>query len=211
MKLIDISKPLTNSIAVWPGDTPFSYEVEVTKKQSGSVNIGKVTMSTHTGTHIDAPFHFDDKGKKVKDLNLSIYIGPARVIDVSEFTNIGAEELQGFDLGNESRLLLKTDSSTNPEVFPTSIPCLQSNIGPFLKEKGIELIGVDVPSVDPLDSKSLDTHHALFNNGVHILENIDLKDVEPGHYELIALPLSIQEADGSPVRAILRATEGECS
>lgn len=205
MKLIDISKPLTNSIAVWPGDTPFNYEVVVTKEQSGSVNIGKVTMSTHTGTHIDSPYHFDNYGKKIKDLDLSIYIGPALVIDVSEYNSIGAAELQRFYIGNEARLLLKTDTSTEPDVFPSSIPYLHSDIGPFLKEKGIRLIGVDVPSVDPLDSKTLDAHHSLFNNGVHILENIDLQDVNPGCYELIALPLSIREADGSPVRAILRS------
>ncbi|GIN84570.1 kynurenine formamidase [Heyndrickxia sporothermodurans] len=204
MKLIDISKPLTNSIAVWPGDTPFNYEVNVTKQQSGSVNIGKVTMSTHTGTHIDSPFHFDDEGKKINDLDLSIYIGPARVIDVSNLKSIGAKELKLFELGAEARLLLKTDSSTNPEVFPSSIPFLRPDLGPYLKEKGITLVGVDVPSVDPLDSKTLDAHHSLFNNNVHILENIDLQDVTPGTYELIALPLSIQDADGSPVRAILR-------
>ncbi|MDH5162626.1 arylformamidase [Heyndrickxia oleronia] len=205
MTIIDISQPLTNSIAVWPGDTPFSYEVAVTKEESGSVNIGKVTMSTHTGTHIDSPFHFDNKGKKIKDLDLSIYVGPALVIDVSNYHCIGAEELQSYNLNNFTRILLKTHTTNRADIFPTSIPYLHPNIGPFLQKRGIQLIGVDVPSVDPLDSKELEAHHALFENGVHILENIVLEDVEPGGYELIAVPLSIQEADGSPVRAILRS------
>ncbi|MGE8203945.1 arylformamidase [Heyndrickxia sp. NPDC080065] len=204
MTIIDISQPLTNSIAVWPGDTPFTYEVAVTKEHSGSVNIGKVIMSTHTGTHIDTPFHFDNEGRKIKDLNLSVYVGLARVIDVSQLNSIGAAELEKFSLGNEARLLLKTDTSLDSNVFPTTIPTIRPDIAPFLKEKGIQLIGVDFPSVDPLDSKTLDSHHSLFDNGVHILENIVLRDVPPGCYELIALPLSIQEADGSPVRAILR-------
>lgn len=204
MTWIDITQPLTNHIAVWPGDTPFSYEVAVTKEQSGSVNIGKVTMSVHTGTHIDAPYHFDNNGRKVKDLDISIYVGMARIIDVSHLDYIGAEELEQFDLEGVSRLLLKTKSISTPTIFPSSIPYYRSDIGPFLKQKGVKLFGVDVPSVDPLNSKELETHHALFENGVHILENVVLEHVEPGEYHLISLPLRIEEADGSPVRAIVK-------
>ncbi|MBB2479706.1 arylformamidase [Bacillus sp. APMAM] len=204
MTWIDISQPLTNDIAVWPGDTPFSFEVTVTKEQSGSVNIGKLTMSVHTGTHIDAPYHFDSNGRKVKELDVSIYVGNARVIDVSHLETIGANELEEFDLSGISRLLFKTKSISNPTIFPNSIPFLHPNLGPYLKQKGIKLIGVDIPSVDPLDSKDLESHHALLDNGVHILENVVLAHVSPGDYHLIALPLLIEEADGSPVRAIVK-------
>lgn len=200
----DISQPLNGHIATWPGDTPFSYEVACTKQQSGSVNVGKITMSAHTGTHIDAPFHFDTAGCKVLDLDLDIYIGPARVIDVSEHQSIGAEELAAYDLAGVSRLLLRTSSVHNPHVFPEQITYLRADIAPFLKEKGVRLIGVDTPSVDPLDSKTLPAHHALCKHGVHILENAVLHEVQPGDYELIALPLALQEADGSPVRAVLK-------
>lgn len=86
---IDISQPLNNDIATWPGDTPFSYEVSWSKEDSGSVNVGKLTMSIHTGTHIDAPFHFDNDGKKVLDLDIHVYVGAARVIDVSGMESIG--------------------------------------------------------------------------------------------------------------------------
>ncbi|PKR83294.1 arylformamidase [Heyndrickxia camelliae] len=204
MTWIDISQPLTNDIAVWPGDTPFSYEVAVTKEESGSVNIGKVTMSVHTGTHIDAPYHFDTEGRKVKDLDINTYVGIARIIDVSPFDTIGAKELEKFDLEGISRLLFKTKSTANPNIFPDSIPILLPSLGPYLKQKGIKLLGVDIPSVDALDSKDLETHHTLFENGVHILENVVLSHVSPGDYHLISLPLLIEEADGSPVRAIIK-------
>ncbi|GIM45347.1 kynurenine formamidase [Collibacillus ludicampi] len=204
MEWFDISQPLNKNIAVWPGDTPFSFELSCTKEHSGSVNIGKLTMSTHTGTHIDAPFHFDHEGRKVLDLDIHIYIGPARVIDVSNYDSIGAKELSAYDLEGVSRLLLRTSSSSNPHRFPETITSLRADIAPFLQEKGVRLIGVDVPSVDPLDSKELPAHHALFKHGIHILENLMLHHVEPGMYELIALPLALEEADASPVRAVLK-------
>ncbi|MEI4804239.1 arylformamidase [Bacillus sp. NPDC077411] len=203
-KWIDISQPLNNDIATWPGDTPFSYEVSWTKEQSGSVNVGKVSMSIHTGTHIDAPFHFDSDGKKVSDLDINVYIGPARIIDVTGHESIGAKELKAHDLEGVSRLLLRTSSKINPHVFPETIPYLRADLAPFLYEKGICLIGVDVPSVDPLDDKELAAHHELFKRGIHILENVVLENVQDGDYELIALPLSLTDADGSPVRAVLK-------
>ncbi|PFK31163.1 arylformamidase [Bacillus cereus] len=201
---IDISQPLNNEIATWPGDTPFSYEVSWSKEQSGSVNVGKITMSIHTGTHIDAPFHFDNEGKKVLDLDVNVYVGKARIIDVSGMESIGAKELETFDLDDVERLLLRTASHGNTQEFPETIPYLRADIAPFLSKKGIRLIGVDVPSVDPLDDKELAAHHQLFKHGIHILENVVLDHVQDGDYELIALPLALMDADGSPVRAVIR-------
>jgi arylformamidase len=203
-KWIDISQPLNPDLAHWPGDTPFSYEVTYTKEQTGSVNIGRITTSLHSGTHIDAPFHFINDGPKVLDLDINLYIGPCRLIDVSPHTKIDREVLSRFDLDGVTRLLLRTSIPNNPTVFPEKIPYLTSDSASFLKEKGIRLIGVDVPSVDSLDSKDMEGHHALNQNGIHILENVMLDHVEPGDYELIALPLPLQEADGSPVRAVIR-------
>ncbi|MGN4422649.1 arylformamidase [Bacillus cereus group sp. MYBK30-1] len=201
---IDISQPLNNDIATWPGDTPFSYEVSWSKEDSGSVNVGKLTMSIHTGTHIDAPFHFDNDGKKVLDLDIDVYVGTARVIDVSGLESIGKKELETFNLEGVGRLLLRTSSHGNAQEFPEEIPYLRADIAPFLSSKGIRLIGVDVPSVDPLDDKELAAHHQLFKHGIHILENVVLDDVVDGDYELIALPLALTDADGSPVRAVIR-------
>lgn len=201
---IDISQRLQNGIAEWPGDTPFSYEVRFLKADTGSVNIGKMTTSMHMGTHIDAPFHYDDEGMKVHELPIDVYIGKARVIDVSGLETVGRSDLEGLDFGGVDRILLKTLSRPNPNVFPETFTVLRPDIGPLLKERGVRLIGVDTPSVDPEPSKTLDAHHALHDNGVLILENIVLETIEPGDYELIALPLPIEGGDGSPVRAVVR-------
>ncbi|MBD8006569.1 arylformamidase [Bacillus norwichensis] len=201
---IDISQPLTNDMAVWPGDTPFTFKLSFTKEQTGSVNIGQFTTSAHTGTHIDAPYHFDENGEKVHELDVNIYIGGARVVDVTGCEMIGREELEPFNLDGVKRLLLKTSDGRDLGHFPEKFTIFRENIGPFLKEKGVRLLGTDAPSVDAVDSKTMDAHHSLNDNGVYILENIVLTGVEPGDYELIALPLAIEGADGSPVRAVLR-------
>lgn len=204
MEWIDISRPLFAGVPTWPGDTPFCYEVSWTKAESGSVNVGRLTMSVHTGTHVDAPFHVDDEGRRAADLPVELYVGPARVIDVSRKASIGADDLADHDLSGVTRLLLKTGSWTDPDRFPADICCLRPDLPPFLAAKGIRLIGVDVPSVDPLDSKELPAHHGLYAHDIHILEGVVLDRVTPGDYELIALPLPLREADGSPVRAVLR-------
>jgi arylformamidase len=204
MKLIDISRKLGKNVPTWPGDTHFSFQIEWSKADSGSVNVGKVEMSTHTGTHVDAPFHFDDEGKRIYDLDLNLYVGRALVVDMRNKESVGASDFQGVDLQEVERVILRTDSWEDPSQFPERITYLRPDLGSFLGEKGVRLIGVDVPSVDPLDSKELPAHHSLHENGIHILEAVDLQHVEPGLYELMALPLPLVEADGSPVRAVLR-------
>lgn len=203
-KWIDISQPLTNRIAHWPGDISFSYRTTFRKEQTGSVNIGKITTSLHTGTHVDAPYHFDNDGEKIIDLDIELYIGPARVIDVSQYNKIDTSILKNFDLEGVERLLLKTNVPNQPNYFPQRIPDISSDIASYLAEVGVRLIGVDVPSVDQLDSKDMAVHHALNKRGIYILENIMLDKIIEGNYELIALPLPIIEGDGSPVRAVIR-------
>lgn len=203
-KWIDISQPLNNELAHWPGDTPFTYEVTYSKEQTGSVNIGKISTSLHSGTHIDAPFHFMNNGARVLDLDINVYIGPCRLIDVSPYKKIDHEALSHFDLEGVTRLLLRTSTPNNPRLFPEQITYITKEGASYMKEKGIQLIGVDIPSIDPLDSKNMEGHHALYQNGICILENVMLDHVEPGEYDLIALPLPIQDGDGSPVRAVIR-------
>ncbi|WP_026575752.1 arylformamidase [Bacillus sp. UNC438CL73TsuS30] len=201
---IDISQPLDNEIAVWPGDTPFTYKVNWSKEESGSVNVGQITMSTHTGTHIDAPFHFDNEGKKVIDLDVNLYIGPAKVIHLPKPTSIGIKELSDYELGGVTRLLIRTDSLEDRQEFPSAIPEIEPELASYLARFGVRLLGLDLPSVDPIDSKELTAHHELTRHGIHILEGLVLNQIESGEYELAALPLPLVEADGSPVRAVLR-------
>jgi arylformamidase len=200
---IDISMPLTNDIGVWPGDTPFSFHLTYTKEQTQSANVGEITTSLHTGTHLDAPFHYDDSGEKIHELDVSLFIGPAKVVDVRGQEAIGRKELEDFDFDGVSRLLLRSLDRSD-STFPRTYPVLKKDIGPFLKEKGIHLIGTDCPSVDPVERSDLPAHHALSENEVYILENLMLKDIQAGDYELIAVPLAIVDGDASPVRAMIR-------
>ncbi|MED1796245.1 arylformamidase [Brevibacillus nitrificans] len=203
-RLIDISQRLDNQVAGWPGDTPFSYSLAWTKADSGSVNVGKIVMSIHTGTHIDAPYHFDDEGKRVIDLDPELYVGPARVVHVSVSQSIGINDLKDVELEGVTRLLIRTGAWVDRQAFPQTIPHLEPDLAAYLAQYGVRLIGLDLPSVDVLDSKELPAHHELTRHGIHILEGIVLEEVQPGDYELIALPLPLVEADGSPVRAVLR-------
>ncbi len=203
MKIIDISQMLAKTSAGWPGDTPYSTELKWTKEETGSVNVGKLTMSTHIGTHIDAPFHFDNEGKRVEGLALETFIGPALVVEVLDQEIITVDHLRSYSFKDSSKLLIKTNAWKDRNQFPTSIPALDEHVPAFLKEQGIDLLGIDLPSVDVLDSKRLQNHHLLHESGIQILEGIVLEHVTVGQYELIAFPLAIEHADGSPVRAVL--------
>ncbi len=204
---IDITQTLEPSIAHWPEDTPFSYEIPVTKAESGSVNIGKIETSTHIGTHIDAPFHFDDAGVKVDELDINRYIGDATVIEVMDEALITEEVLKNFNIKG-TILLIKTKECADQDIFPETIPVLSEKAVEHIAKIGIRLFGIDVTSVDPVDSKTLDIHHKLNRNDIMIIENTVLEDVKPGYYDFIALPLKIKGADGSPVRAAIKLQGG---
>jgi len=204
MKFIDISMPLYNGVPGWPGDTPYAYDLAWTKEQSGSVNVGKMELSTHTGTHVDAPYHFDNDGERIIDLPLELYIGPAQVIDVSGVEEITLDHITGKMKKQTVRVLFKTNCWKDRTIFPEKIIPISPEVVPFLQECGVGLIGVDMPSVDPLDSKELLAHHSLHKYNIHILEGLVLDHVTEGAYELIALPLPLKDGDGSPVRAVLR-------
>lgn len=203
----DITQMLDDDIAHWPEDTPFSYARTVTKAESGSVNIGKIEMSTHIGTHIDAPFHFDDRGATVDALDINRYIGAATVIAVDGGRTITLEDIEPYRIEGTT-LLIRTKDRTERTVFPESIPVLEKRVVEHIASHGIRLFGIDVTSVDDIDSKTLDIHHLLYERDIMILENAVLDDIEPGYYDFVALPLKLRGADGSPVRAALRRKGG---
>ena len=204
MRIHDITLLLNDGLPCWPGDTPFEFGLAWSKAEGASVNVGRVSSTVHIGTHVDAPFHFMDAGLTIDRVSPDIYVGPARVVDVRGRPVIRVEDLAPFDLSGAPRLLLRTDGWPDHARFPESIPVLDGAVPAYLREQGVILIGLDVPSVDQVDSKDLPIHHALGSLGIAILESVDLTRVEPGIYELIALPLKIEGGDGSPVRAILR-------
>ena len=205
MSWIDITLPMSNRLASWPGDTPCDFRLAWRMSDGASVNVGSLTTSVHSGTHTDAPFHFLPDGRTIDQLDLAPYVGPAVVVDVRGREVIRPEDFPPeLDLRATPRLLLKTDSWHDITRFPDRIPVLAPGTPTALRGRGVTLIGVDVPSVDALDSKDLPIHHEIGHCGIYILENLDLSHVSAGVYELIALPLKLVGADGAPVRAVLR-------
>jgi arylformamidase len=206
-RLFDISRPLAATTAVWPGDEPFAFRLSWRIRDGASVNVGALTASVHTATHCDAPYHYDDAGATVDQLDLRPFIGPAWVIDVCGHDRRWRERLKALDLSETPRVLFRTGGWPDSQRFPEQIPVMERDLPDWLGERGVVLIGVDLPSVDELDSKSLDNHHALGRRGIVIVEGLWLEDVPGGRYELIAPPLRIEGADGSPLRAVLRTLE----
>ena len=206
-KIFDITIPTSAALACWPGDAPFRFQWTCRKADGESVNVGQVSMSVHTGTHTDAPFHFSDAGTTVEKLSLEPYIGLARVIDVIGRPTIRREHLEPFDLSQTPRVLFRTDAWLDYRRFPERIPTIEHDLPGWLARHGVILIGVDVPSVDAIESEDLPIHHALGSHRIAILESLCLAEVPEGVYELIALPLKLVGADGAPVRAILRSQE----
>lgn len=190
--IIDISRPLDEETAVFPGDVPFSREMTLQIANGDSCNVSCVGGSSHAGTHVDLPFHFSGD---TSNPTLDVFWGPARVV---------ASNLD-MQLPFRKRVLFRTRNSEMPtNVFDARFECISRRQIEWLIENGAILVGVDAPSVDPADNKSLENHHALHNAGIAILENLDLSQAPPGEYELAALPLKIPGADATWVRAALR-------
>jgi len=207
MKLIDISRPIYSGMPVWPGDTDANFDIVATIAGGAVVNIGALKISIHTGTHVDAPWHYADSGETIDRVAPDAYVGPARVIDARGCKSIGRDLFDRIDLSPTPRVLFRTDAWTNPNVFPRDWPVMEDGLPEWLATQGVRLVGLDIPSVDKLDSKTLPIHLACFRANLLILESTDLRNAKPGTYELIALPLRVRGGDGSPVRAVLRAMQ----
>jgi len=169
-------------------------------------------MSVHDGTHADAPFHFQSGGERIEQVPLEIYLGRAVVVDLSESfsqsTNkqlITREDLRPHaeKIAETSRLLVKTGRWSNSCVFPDRVPVIAADVPAWLQKNGVRLLGLDVPSVDEIESKSLQNHHALAAADIAIIESLDLSRVSPGVYNFAALPLKIAGGDAAPMRAVL--------
>jgi arylformamidase len=170
------------------------------------VNLTSLSLSAHTGTHMDAPYHFAEDGATVEAVPLEVYWGPAQVVTVHKAAGpLQLEDFAGADLSLAPRLLVHSAAGDVPQSeFPRDFVYPSPALAPRLAEAGIVLFGSDAPSVDHAESKTLEGHHALRAHGIAILEWLNLREVPDGLYELAALPLKIAGGDGSPVRAVLR-------
>ena len=201
----DISPPLSTATPTWPGDTPFQEERVWTFGPECPVNVGRITLSPHTGAHVDAPLHYSAEGAAIGDVSLDVYIGPCRVLhclDSGRLVQPGQLESRLDNL--PERVLLRTYRQAPLTNWDPDFTAVAKDTVDLLASLGVRLIGIDTPSLDPQQSKTMDSHNAVARHGMAILEGIVLDEVPEGDYELIALPLRFANLDASPVRAILR-------
>lgn len=203
-RLIDISQTVQEDTVVWPGDTPFSREWVMTMEGGCSCNVSTIRMSVHCGTHSDAPYHFIEDGIRSADVSLEAYIGPCLVIEAGDEEAVRASDLDGVDFSRHRRFLFKTRRPCTATTWRDDFTYMGVDAAERLVEGGAMLVGLDTPSMDAMDSKTLDAHKVLCSGGLALLENLDLAHVEPGAYELIAPPIKVGGSDSAPVRAILR-------
>ena len=201
----DISVLVRPGTPEWPGDAPFTCGWTSRLSDGASVNLSHTAGSPHVGTHADAPLHVRDGAPASDALPLTPFLGETLVLDVSDAPagplDLGADDLRLCDC---VRLLLRTGRTIAEGRFPADWPVLSATTARALAQRGMRLVGVDAPSVDERESRTLDVHHALFDHGAYVLENLDLRGVAPGRYELIALPQRLAGLDAAPVRALLR-------
>lgn len=205
----DISVLVRAGTPEWPGDAPFTCDWTCRLADGASVNLSHTAGSPHVGTHADAPLHVRDGAPASDALPLEPFIGDALVLDVSE-AEVGILPLAADDrrLAGCVRLLLRTGRTIAEGRFPDGWPVVSAELAAALTRRGLRLLGVDAPSVDERESRTLDIHHALFDGGAYVLENLDLGGVAPGRYELVALPQRLAGLDAAPVRALLRPRPG---
>ena len=204
--IYDITRSVTSTLAVWPGDTTYSVKPLAKIAEGASVNLLTLTLSAHTGTHADAYYHYEADGAHPIDMPLSHYIGRAKVVTVTRRDGgLLPSDFAHVDLAGAERLLIHSHvSDLSDDQWPTEFPYLSVELIEWLFGLGIVLIGLDSPSVDAFTSKELLYHHALNRYKMVNIETLQLRDVPDADYELVALPLKLDLACASPVRAILR-------
>ena len=203
MRIHDISPPITPHIAVWPGDTPFSQDYLCRIDAGANLDLSTIHTTVHLGAHADGPYHYVAGGAGIGERPLDRYLGPCQVLEVS--VAAGARILPE-DLAEPvtaPRVLFRTGSFPDPDRWNTDFASLSPELVEHLAARGVVLVGIDTPSIDPFADKVLLSHHAVARRDLAVLEGLVMTDVAPGLYTLVALPLRLLGADASPVRAVL--------
>jgi arylformamidase len=205
--IYDITPPITDALEVWPSDTPPSREVLLDMKRGANLTLSTLHSTVHLGAHVDGPNHFGVDAPGIDACPLENYLGPCQVIRVAIPPHglIVPSDLRA-DVAAE-RILLATGTYPDPNRFTHDFAALDPSLVDFLADRGVRLVGIDTPSVDPFESEDFASHHACLRRQVAILEGIVLTGVPEGRYELIALPLRLVGFDASPVRAVLRTLD----
>jgi arylformamidase len=205
LRLWDISPPVHAGSPVFPGDAAYSSAWVARIGPGCPVNVSTLTLSPHTGAHADAPLHYDDAGAAIGAVSLEPFLGRCRVIHaIARGPLVLWEHLQHALAYLPPRVLVRTCETMPVDRWDGALAAYAPHTVERLADLGVTLIGIDTASIDPADSKTLDSHQVIRRRGLRVLENLVLDDVPEGDYELIALPLKLTTADASPVRAVLR-------
>lgn len=204
MRIHDITVPLSADIPVYPGDPAVQVEPVSRIAKGDHANLSRITFGSHSGTHIDPPYHFDDAGARVDELSLDTLIGKALVVEIAGVKDIGREELERFRIEGVDRLLLKTDNSKlwQQREFSEEFAALTVDGAQYLREMGVKLVGIDYLSIEGFHGSG-EVHRTLSKSDILVVEGLDLTGIKPGVYQLVCLPLKIKGGDGAPVRALL--------
>lgn len=204
-RLWDISPPVREGAPVFPGDTPYQQHWAATIAPGCPVNVSTLTLSPHAGAHADAPLHYDPQGTPIGALDLEPYLGRCRVIHaIARGPLVAWEHIAHAVRDLPPRVLVRTYERAPVDRWDPQLAAYAPATITRLADLGVRLVGIDTASIDPAESKTLDSHQVIRERGLRVLENLVLDDVPEGDYELIALPLKLMTADASPVRAVLR-------
>jgi arylformamidase len=210
-KWIDVSLTLKSNMMHWPGDPPVSIERVREMDKGDTVNLSKITMGAHSGTHVDAPIHFIKGAKGVDQILIDSLIGPARIIEIADADTIKEKELAGHRIKKGERILLRTRNSIKKilyrDTFSEDFVYMEKGAAEFLVTRGIKTLGVDYLSVGGYKENGPDVHRMLLGAGILIIEGLDLTGALPGLYDMICLPIKILDSDGAPARVILKTTK----
>jgi len=205
--IYDVTVPIRNSMPVWPSDPPVQLTPKSHLSRDGShtVRLTAIEMGSHTGTHIDAPWHFVENGRRLSEIPIETLVGPATVYEIPGVRSIGRADLEKRDLSGKERVLFKTENSKhwNDGRFYEEFVYLEPEAAQVLVGSGVKLVGIDYLSIDKYKSEKHPSHFVLLERNVVIVEGLNLSKVAPGKYNMAALPLNLQDADGAPTRVIL--------
>jgi arylformamidase len=205
--IYDVTVPIQNGMPVWPSDPPVKLTASdhLSRDKTHTIKVTSIEMGSHTGTHIDAPYHFIAGGRKLEDIPLDWLVGPAEIVEIAGKPSIDRQSLEIRDWTNILRVLFKTDNSAhwNDGSFYDRFVYLEPEAAQFLVDQGIRVVGIDYLSIDRFRSEKHPSHFVLLPHNIVIIEGLNLSGVPSGRYHMVALPLNLQNADGAPTRVIL--------
>ena len=208
MKIYDVTLPLSERQVIWPGDPPVSFKLIKSILNGDPCNVTKIEMGAHSGTHIDAPFHFFKNGATTDSIPLHTFIGQCLVIDTDSKFAVEKKDLIKYDISKYSKILIKTKNSelwaNNVDSFTPYFIFLSIDAAKYLVEMNVSLVGIDYLTIEAFNSSDNQVHKLLLRNNITILEGLDLSKIKSGIYNLICMPLKIEGCEAAPARVVLQ-------